>query len=301
MSHPPRARAFVRLGAALALGVSASAPVSADTRSDYNILCLDLIHYDPGVTGYPSSANSNSGTHPVTGGTFSWNLHSDGWMPGPGVPFLMQGADASATWQSVPIEFGAGCQFFSGTESHIVIHGIKQSAPSATGTAPAQIRVQYHVILENDYGGTGATVGATNGINISAPGQSDSTTLGLSDSGTDPVLSVPQSASVTDLSSGTTTRKEVTGASIISAMLAYGPLSANQVGITYYAGATGAANNPTANVTAYAGALGGNTAVTDVTSLDPDVTFTVAPEPGLGALEAAALATVATRALRRRR
>jgi hypothetical protein len=30
-----------------------------------------------------------------------------------------------------------------------VIHGVKTSAPGEWGTAPAQIRVRYHVILEN--------------------------------------------------------------------------------------------------------------------------------------------------------
>jgi hypothetical protein len=290
--------------AALAVAFAgASFEARADTRSDYSIICLDLFQSDPGIATYPSSTNASSGTHPApAGGSFSWALFSDGWMPDPGFPFLAQAAEVWTSFQGVTIPFGSGCQFFSGTESRIVIHGIKTSAPSEWGTAPAQIRVHYHVILENEYTGTGASVGAVNGINIDAPNQFGSANLSLNDSGGAPVLMVPQGTTVGDVSIGQLTRKEVEGDLVISDLFDYGPLSANHVGITFFSGTQTSTPNPTALVTAQAASMGGQTAVTDVTSLDSNVVFTVVvPEPGMGALGAAAVACLASMASRRRR
>ena len=298
----PSLRREIATALAIALA-SASFAARADTRSDYSIFCLDLSSSDPGVATYPSSTNASSGTHLVGGGSFSWDLFSDGWMPGPGIPFLNQTAEAWTGYQDVTIPFGANCQFFSGTQSRIVIHGVKPSAPAESGTAPAQIRVHYHVILENEYAGTGASVGAVNGIQVDAPSQLGSANLSLNDSGGAPVLSAPQGATVGDLSIGPLTRKEVEGDLVISDMLDFGPLSASLVGITFYSGTqTNGTLNPTALVTAQAASMGGQTAVTDVASLDPSVVFTVVvPEAGASALGTISFVCLAALASRRRR
>lgn len=293
------------LGAALAFALG-TAPLDAhaDTRSDYHIICLDFSENDPGVVTYPSSTNGSTGTYPVpAGGSFSWDLFSDGWMPGPGIPFLNQTAETWASLAGVSIPFGSGCQFFSGTESRIVIHGIKTSAPGEWGTAPAQIRVRYHVILENEYAGSGANVGAVNGITVDAPNQFGTTDLILNDSGGVPALTAPQDTTVTDVSIGPLTRKELEGELVISDMLDYGPLSASLVDITFFSGAQFSTENPTpVLVTAQAGSAGGEGTVTEVTSLDPNVVFTVVvPESGAGALGAVAVACLGAMTSGRRR
>lgn len=297
------------LSAALAAALgSAPFEARADTRSDYRIICLDLLQSDAGIAGYPSSTNASSGTHqPPSGGSFSWELFSDGWMPGPGVPFLNQAAEAWASLEGVTIPFGPICEFFSGTESRIVIHGIKTSAPGEWGTAPAQIRVHYHVILENEYTATGvnvANVGAVNGITVNAPNQFGAADLILNDSrGDPPALTVPQGTTVTDVSIGSLTRKELEGDLVISDMLDYGPLSASHVDITFFAGTQISTEVvPSVLVTAQAGTMGGEGAVTDVTSLDPNVVFNVVvPEPGASAVGAVAVACLAAVASSRKR
>jgi hypothetical protein len=222
-------------------------------------------------------------------------------MPGPGIPFLTQAAEAWASFQDVTIPFGPGCQFFSGTESRIVIHGVKPSAPAESGTAPAQIHVHYHVILENEYAGTGANVGAVNGITVNAPNQLGAADLMLNDSGGVPALTAPPGTTVTDVSIGPLTRKEVEGDLVISDMLDYGPLSVSHVDITFFSGAQVSTGNPTVLVTAQAASMGGQGAVTDVTSLDSNVVFTVvAPEPGASALGAVAVVCLAAVASKRR-
>jgi len=309
MSPSLRPRIVAALSAALAVALGgASFEARADTRSDYRIICLDLLQSDPGIATYPSSTNASSGTHPAPGGgSFSWDLFSDGWMPGPGVPFLNQAAEAWASLQGVTIPFGPICEFFSGTESRIVIHGINPSAPGASGTAPAQIRVHYHVILENEYAGTGvnvANVAAVNGITVNAPNQLGAADLILNDSrGGAPALTVPQGTTVTDVSIGPLTRKEVEGDLVISDMLDYGPLSANHVDITFFAGAQISTEVvPSVLVTAQAGSMGGEGAVTDVTSLDANVVFNVVvPEPGARAVGGVAVACLAAMASGRKR
>ena len=292
------------LGAALAVAFgSAGFDARADTRSDYRIICLDFFESDPGIVTYPNSVNESAGTHPVlAGGSFSWDLFSDGWMPGPGIPFLNQTAETWASLAGVTIPFGPGCQFFSGTESRIVIHGVKPTAPGEWGTAPAQIRVRYHVILENEYAGTGANVGAVNGITVDGPNQFGAADLILNDSGGAPVLTAPQGTTETDVSIGPLTRKELEGELVISDMLDYGPLSASLVDITFFSGAQFSTESPSVLVTAQAGSAGAQGAVTDVTSLDPNVVFTVVvPEPGAGALGAVAVACLSAMTSKRRR
>jgi len=292
------------LGAALAIAFgSSSFDARADTRSDYHIICLDFSQNDPGIVTYPNSTNASAGTYPVPGGgSFSWDLFSDGWMPGPGIPFLTQTAETWASLTGVTIPFGPVCQFFSGTQSRIVIHGVKPSAPGEWGTAPAQIRVRYHVILENEYAGTGANVGAVNGITVDAPNQLGTADLILNDSGGAPALTAPQGTTVTDVSIGSLTRNELEGELVISDMLDYGPLSASHVDITFFAGAQFSTESPSVLVTAQAGSAGGEGTVTDVTSLDPNVLFTVvAPAPGAGALGTVAVSCLAALASKRRR
>lgn len=293
------------LGAALAVAFgSASFDARADTRSDYRIICLDFSESDPGIVTYPNSMNESAGTFPVpAGGSFSWDLFSDGWMPGPGVPFLNQTAETWASLEGVTIPFGPVCQFFSGTESRIVIHGVKPSAPGEWGTAPAQIRVRYHVILENEYAGTGANVGALNGVSVNAPNQFGNADLILNDSGGDPALTAPQGTSVTDVSIGPLTRKELEGELVIPDMLDYGPLSASLIDITFFSGAQFSTEVPAGVlVTAQAGSAGAQGAVTEVASLDPSVVFTVVvPESSAGALGAVAVACLAAMASSRKR
>jgi hypothetical protein len=304
MNPSGRAAIATALSAALAVALGSTPfEARADTRSDYSIFCIDLISNDPGVASYPSSTNSNSGTHLAGGGSFSWDLFSDGWMPGPGIPYLTQGADAWAEFQGVTIPFGSGCQFFSGTESRIVIHGIKPSAPAESGTAPAQIRVHYHVILENEYAGSGANVGAVNGVSVNAPSQFGTANLILNDSGGAPALTVPNGTTITDVSIGPLTRKDLEGELVINDTLDYGALSANLVDITFFSGAQFSTEVPAGVlVTAQAASMAGETAVTDVTSLDPAVEFTVVvPEPGAGALAAVALSCLSALGARRRR
>lgn len=291
---------FLAASLAVALGASLA---HADTRSDYSIYCFDLFQTDPGHVDYPRSVNGTAGTRPITGGSFSWDMTSRGWMPTTVDPFLRQTADAATSLTNVPVEFGPGCSFFSGTESRIVIQGTKLSAPFSSGTAPAQIRVHYHVILENEYAGSGASVGAVNGVNVNAPGLFDSTSISLTDSGGAALLDAPQGATVTDQSQGPLTRKTVEGEVLVNAMLNYGPAEEqnSKIGITFFAGTQATTANPSVLVTADAAALGGDTAVTDVTSLDPDVVFTVVvPEPGSAALALTACATVALCGRRRR-
>lgn len=296
MNHSSSFAAGVAIAVACAVGLGAGV-ARGDTRSDYSVFCLDVFDSNSTPFMYPSSMNTSVGMQPISGGSFSWDLYSDALMPGVGFPFLTQSAEATAAWQNVPIDFGPGCQFFAGSVSRIGIRGRNLLSPGAFGTAAVQIRVNYHVILENEYGGTGASVGSVNGIDISTPTQFDSTTIGLTDSGADPVLSAPEGAMVTDQSSGALTRKEVTGSVLLNDMLSYGPGVVNLIGITFYAGAQASSGSP-AIVTAHAASLAGDTAVTDVTSLDPNVDFTViVPEPGGAAL---ALAAGAALALRRR-
>ena len=292
------------LGAALAVALgTAPFDARADTRSDYHILCLDFSESDPGIVTYPMSTNDSAGTYPVpAGGSFSWDLFSDGSMPGPGIPFLTQTAETWASLTGVTIPFGPVCQFFSGTQSRIVIHGVKPSAPGEWGTAPAQIRVRYHVILENEYAGTGANVGAVNGITVDAPNQFGTADLILNDSGGAPALTAPQETTVTDVSIGPLTRKELEGELVISDMLDYGPLSASQVDITFFAGSQFSTESPSVLVSAQAGSAGGEGTVTEVTSLDPNGAFTVVvPAPGAGALGAVSVSCLAALASRRRR
>jgi hypothetical protein len=125
-----------------------------------------------------------------------------------------------------------------------------------------------------------------NGVNVNAPGLFDSTSISLTDSGGAAVLSAPQGATVTDQSAGPLTRKTVEGEVLVNAMLNYGPAEEqnSKIGITFFAGTQTTTEAPSTLVTADAAALGGDTAVTDVTSLDPDVVFTVVvPEAGAGA------------------
>lgn len=301
MNHPLHLVRGAAIAAALGLTLACVAAESgADTRSDYSLFCLGVTQSDPGSFTYPFSENGSIGTVLPSGGRIDWELLSDARMPGAGVPFLTQSAHASVSLENISIQFGPGCQFFAGSESRIVIRGVKPSAPQEVGTAPAQIRVRYHVILENEYGGTGATVGALNGIQISAPSQFESTLLGLADSGGDAVLSAPEGAAVTDLSQGALTRKEVEGSVVVNEFLSYGPGTLTQIGITFYSGMQ-AVSGAGATVTARAAALAGDTAVTDVVSLDSGVTFTVVPEPGGAALALTAIGAIGVRSARRRR
>lgn len=298
MNRWPSFATGVAIAVALALAAAAS---RADTRSDYSIFCLDLSASNSTPFLYPSSANANAGSHGTNGGSFAWDLRSDAWMPSAGFPFLTQAAEAAAAFQNVPIEFGPGCQFFAGSESRIMIRGASLAAPGSYGTAAAQIRISYHVILENEYTGTGASVGAVNGVNVSTPTQFDSTSLSLTDSGGAPVLSVPGDAVVTDGSVGALTRKEVQGSVVLNDMLSYGPGVLNQIGVTFFSGAQ-ATTGTTASVTAQAASLAGDTAVTDVVSLDPNVAFAVmVPEPGGAALGLGALLALAARSAVRKR
>ena len=89
---------------------------------------------------------------------------------------------------------------------------------------------------------------------------------------------------------------------MISDMLDYGPLSVSHVDITFFSGAQISTGNPTVLVTAQAASMGGQGAVTDVTSLDPGVEFNVVvPAPGTGALGAVAAACLAAMASSRKR
>ena len=302
MNQAMRARMLgTAIVAALAI-VVASVPLDlrADTRSDYNIICLDLAQYDPGLATYPYAENSSSGSMTVPGGSFDWDLFSAGQMPGAGIPYLTQGADAWARYQNVTIPFGAGCQFFSGNESRINIRGTRTGFPDAVGSAPAQIRVHYHVILETEYLGNGGRVGASNGINVIAPNQFGSASLSLSGTGGTPALMVPPDATVTDVSMGNLTRKEVEGVLVVSDMLSYGTGVLNQVDITFFAGTQASAIETPVAVTGEAASMGAQTALTEVVSLDPDVVFTVVPEPGADALGALAIGCVAALGARRK-
>jgi hypothetical protein len=222
-------------------------------------------------------------------------------MPGPGVPYLTQGADSWSGYQNVTIPVGPGCRFFSGNESRIRVRGIRPATPEAFGTTPAQIRVHYHVILEAEYLGSGGRVGASNGISVVAPNQFGSASLSLLGSGGVPMLNVPAGATVTDVSVGDLTRKEVEGVLVVSDMLSYGMGVLNEVEITFFAGTQASSVEFAVAVTGEAGSMGAQTALTEVVSLDPNVVFTVVPEPGspvLGALVLGALAAIWNRKTR---
>lgn len=294
----------ILLGIVVALAVAlATVPLAAraGTRSDYMVVCLDLSLSDPGFQLYPYSSNSSFGTRPVGGGSFSWDLFSEGRMPGAGIPYLTQGADAWAGYENATIPFGAGCQFFSGNQSQIGIVGRYLGAPQMTGTAPAQISVHYHVILETEFLGSGASIGATNGVQIDAPQQFGSANLSLTGSGGTPVLDVPQGAMVTDVSIGNLTRKEVEGVVVVNDMLSYGIGVVNRVDITFFAGSQASVSDSPVAVTGESGSMGSQTATTEVVSLDPNVVFTVLPEPGASVLGAVAFAGLGVLSRRRGR
>jgi hypothetical protein len=279
---------------------SVPSPARASTRSDYAIVCLDLMQTDPGMAIYPYSENSSIGSRVAGAGSFAWDLFSSGWMPGKGVP-LTQGADAWAGFDNVTIPFGPGCQFFSGNQSRILVRGINPSTPGAFGTAPAQILVSYHVILETEYLGTGASVAATNGVNVIGKTVFDFANLSLTSTGGEPVLDVPEGATVTDVSIDQLTRKEVSGVMVVSDILSYGMGVVNEIDITFFAGSQASAVDTSTVLTGEAGSMGSQTATTEVMSLDPNVVFTVVPEPAASALGAAAIACLGAISRRARR
>jgi hypothetical protein len=303
----PRARRWLAPLLGVALVVAAPGDARADTTSDFQVVCFDLaLNLASQLTGFPFSQIASIDSASVGGGTLDWSIESSGQMPQTGVATqLEQSADTAVGYGNVTVPFGAGCQLFGGNRSTIVVAGEHVSDPGISGTAPAQIRVQYHVLLEVGSETTGTELSAQGGINV-AMAQSPfftSESLILADDGENPPeLMVPQGASVTDLSAGGLTRKDVSGETLVTTMLDYGPNARNELMITFFTGSTGIRpGSGSGTLAGQTAAFGGETAVTDVTSLDPNVRFGVrfAPEATPGGLSLAALASLV--ALSRRR